>query len=311
MNPLSTYSNLIESLENLIANRKNLNKSEFSSKAAALLHKAEKYGVHLEVQKILEDSNKSDFAIVKNADFSKDYGQIPLRNKEEVIRAAEWLKNYRDRLTYDERKTAAMRILAKSAEFGVIHDEDTERLLFRMAGIGIGDKDIIKNQINKRASYFSRNARIDIAKQLERLIDIINNTDIETFYKEAAHKVAEEVDIIDKLSGISSRYGKGYMLPEDFLFSTTAPEVKEVQENLIENIKTGKYYHKEDFPSINKEVLLDLLGEDNFNQINFLGFVDPTLCNDWLKTANKEEAALFDTVMTFSGISPYAEKIPE
>lgn len=308
--PGTTYSNLIEDIKELVNNRKNLGELEYSSKAAALLHKAKKYGAHLEVKKILE-SEQQNYAIVKSAGGTKNYGQIPLRSKEEVIKAAEWLKNYRDRLTYDERKTAAARILGKSAEFGVIHDKDTERLLFRVAGVGIGDPSVIKKQITKRADYFSRNSRIDVAKQLEKLAESVETTNIETFYKEGAHKVASELDIIDKMSGIATRYGKGYMIPEDFLFSTTALEVEETKNELVGNIKTGKYYHKEDFPSINVDVMEGILGPENVDQISFLGFIDPTLCKEWLKTANTNEAVLFDAAMSYSGIRPYAEKLPE
>lgn len=301
---------MIEDIKELVNNRKNLGELEYSSKAAALVHKAQKYGTHIEVKKILE-AEQQDYAIIKSAGGTKNYGQIPLRNKEEVIKAAEWLKNYRDRLTYNERKTAAARILGKSAEFGVIHDKDTERLLFRVAGVGLGDPDVVKKQIIKRANYFSRNSRIDIAKQLEKLAEFVKSTNIETFYKEGAHKVAAELDIIDKMSGISTRYGKGYMIPEDFLFSTTALEIEEAKNELVGNVKTGKYYHREDFSSVNVDVMEGILGPENVNRMSLLGFIDPVLCKEWLKTASADEAVLFDAAMSYSGIQPYAEKLPE
>lgn len=305
-----TYARLIKDIKELVNNRENLEESEYRVKASSLLHKAKKYGVHLEVKKILESEPKSH-AVIKSAGGGKNYGQIPLRNKEEVVKAAEWLKNYRDRLTYNERKTAATRILGKSAEFGVIHEPDIEKMLFRIAGVGIGDIDVIKKQITKRADYFNRTSRTDIANQLKKLIEILDSTNIETFYKEGAYKLASELDTVDKMSGIATRYGKGYMIPEDFLFSTTAVEVEETKNSLVGNIKTGKYYHKEDFPSANVSVFEGILGGENLDQVSFLGFIDPSLCREWLKTASKEEAELFDIAMSYSGIRPYAEKLPE
>jgi len=308
----SSYKEFIEQTEQLINQYHNLLSSERNVKEAKLLQQAKKYGVNIELNAILRETKEQNaFAFVKHGKKNTDYGMLPLRNAEEVKLAASWLTKYRIRIPYNDRKQAAAKILMKCAEFGVQLPPEEEKTLFRVAGLGVGTKAVIINQLEKRAKFFERRARPEVAALIRRLIGEVEDTSLEDFYKEAAWKVAREIDSVDKLSGIYYNYGKEYFPPEDFLYSTTTLEVKEAEEQLVPNIKTGKYYHADDLENVHIPILKACLGEYDAERLLIHNIISPTMCKVWLKQANREQAEAFDKAMTYSGIRPYAEKIPE
>lgn len=281
-------------------------------KEAKLRQKADKYGITPEFNALIRETKEQErFAFVKPAGRNSIYGMLPLRNAEEVKAAASWLLKYKTRLPYNDRKQAAAKILMKCSEFGYILPREEESAIFRTAGLGIGTKDVIASQLEKRAAFFERRNRPEVAALIRKLISEVQNTPLEDFYKEAAHQVAKEIDHVDKLSGIYYNYGKEYFPPEDFLFSTTTLEVKAAEEQLVPNVKTGKYYHVDDMENVNVSMLKTCLGEYDAEHLMVCNVVSPVMCKLWLKQASRAQAESFDKAMVYSGIRPYAEKLPE
>lgn len=308
----SNYKEFVEQAEQLVAQYHNLSKSERNVKEAKLLQQAKKYGLNLEVRSLFKDVKEHDtYAITKAAGKNTDYGMIPLRNAEEVKLAASWLTKHRTRLPYNDRRRAAARVLMKCAEFGIILSQEEENTLFRMAGLGIGSKELIVSQLEKRAKFFERRSRPEVANMLRRITNEIENTALEDIYKEAAIKIAHEIDSVDKISGIYYNYGKEYLPPEDFLYSTTTLAIKEAEEKLVPNVKTGKYYHADDLENAHIPMLRVCIGDYETDRLLVCNVVSPTMCKVWLKQASKEQAEAFDRAMLYSGVRPYAEKIPE
>lgn len=309
-----TYRDLLDSVKRLREMRNELDKNEFNKYASHMISIAGKYGVKNEIKAVLgvNNKNKNDYALQKEASTKDTANYLPLRNPKEIKAAATWLINYRDRLNYSERRQAASKILKQASnQNAYIPDEDLN-LLYRIAGLGAGQMDRIKGAITKRADLVKRRGQEKLAKSLESMAEVLEDVQFEDFYKNKMDvKVAEELDICDKITGIVHQYGRLLNPPEDDIYAVTQRDIEEFDRNVVKNTKTGNYYLKQDICRLDQEILKDTLGREILGSIKIGHVLDTEALQHWLDDTSKRTAELFDEIARVSGITPYAQKVPE
>lgn len=304
---MKTFHDLIESAKALAADQ-SLSLDDYIKKANVLLAEAEKYGCTPEIRYILKHR-----MVTKNAGNEEkfNYDNIPLRNPREVKAGAEWFLRNRPKIPFHKRAEMARKILQKGKEYNVGFDRSEEEKLMASACIGLCNKEIISAEIAKRAEHLRNRGQVKLAEILENLNREIQNEP----YPERngfAIKLAELIDRFDKKYHLFVKYGKTISMPEDFIFSQSIEPLVEVA-SLVGNIKTGRYYDSRDLESVRltKEDC-EALGDDFVKEATVAGtYFDIVGLKDWLKSADRDKANLFDVILNSKGIYHKAEKIPE
>lgn len=280
-----------------------MSKDEYKKVAGWLILNARRYGVHNDIERLLKENAP------KVASESPQKEEYPIRNYDELVKAAEWFVTYRDRMPFETRRQLAFKLLKAAGVLGPIPKEFRE-FIEKSAGLGISTKERILEQIRLRIQLAVERGQDKAANHLRKLESAVAKDSEESIYRDGkAVKLASTIDNIDKL--IKNRpHRNGLLLAEDFIFATPK-SVLEQQFDLIENVKTGNYYRKDDLKVIDQGLLRAYLGDDVVDTFQVVDQIDPDHLNMYLKQASVKEAQLFDRAAMLSGIKPFAVKKPK
>lgn len=309
-----TYRDLLDSVKRLREMRNELDKNEFNKYASHMISIADKYGIKNEIKAALgvNNKNKNDYALQKEASTKDTANYLPLRNPKEIKAATTWLINYRDRLNYSERRQAASKILKQASDQNAYIPDEDLNLLYRIAGLGVGQMDRIKGAVIKRADLIKRRGQEKLAKVLEGMVEALEDVRFEDFYKNKMDvKVAEELDICDKVTGMVHQYGRLLNPPEDDIYAITRRDIEQFDDNIIKNTKTGSYYLKQDICRLDQEILKNTLGKEILRSIKIGHVLNTEALQYWLDDTSKRTAELFDEIARISGVTPYIQKVPK
>lgn len=286
-------------------------KEAYVKEAKELVRKAKAYGIHLEANAILLKEG-AQYLIEQKKVPDRDkirLNYFPLRSPEEIKKAKEWLLEYGIRLPYRFRKNAALKLLNKERE--TYFSKEEKNTLLKMAGLGIGERELVLKELDRRINYLNDTGEIKFASVLKELYNVVERQPWEELYKTGVMiKLAGTIDEFDNLFGLKSRY-PNFLPPEDFIFSITKQHVEDINNNILFNTKTGKSYKMEELSRVSTKVAYDLFGED-FIKEAFLGnVIDKEYIREWLNETTRENAKLFDELLALSGISAYAVKLSD
>ncbi|GIW59006.1 MAG: hypothetical protein KatS3mg087_0072 [Patescibacteria group bacterium] len=279
-----------------------LTPEEYKKKAGWLILNARRFGVHNDIEQLFKVNTPKKASKPPQEEY-------PIRNYDELVKAAQWFVTYRTRMPYETRRQLAFKLIKAAQKIGPIPNEYREAIE-KSAGMGVSTMERIREQIKLRIQLATERGHDKAANQLRKLESAVAKDTEETFYRDGkAVKLASTIDNIDKLVR-NKPYKNGLLLAEDFIFAVPK-SVVEQQFDLIENVKTGNYYRKDDVKILDPVLLRAYLGDDVIDAIQVVDQIDPDHLNMYLKQASVKEAKLFDRAAKLSGIKPYAVKKPQ
>ncbi len=282
-----------------------------------LLGMAQFWGILPQVEKLASEialsQRKSDetlpddaFALVEVLDDGSKERMLPLRNGEEVKAAAAWLVTYRDAFPFEDRQTVATRVLQKAAEHDANLAEYSDTL-DRMAGFGGCAVKQARAAVVERAGLLARKDP-EAAARLREVADAIGSPDRERYTKLAA-----VLDDVDRRTGLSRLYNEGLTRPEDVLFALTEKVASEVRYDNVETT-TGSVYAKTDLRRLTDlDKVAEYMGSKFAEAVASPSglYVDSEKLAAILATAPRDDAAIFDRLMSESGLSATSARTPD
>jgi hypothetical protein len=241
------------------------------------------------------------FALVETmADGSKER-LLPLRGPAEVKAAAEWLLTYRDAFPLADRRAIATRVLQKAAEYDA-RPGDADAL-DRMAGFG---GCALKHAVAAVAE------RAQLARSAPAVAAGLRKIAAELPGAEPTYgpKLAEVLDAIDRSTGLARRYTEGLARPEDVLFAVTEKVASDYRDGTVQT-STGAVYSVEDLSRVDDlGKIAAYLGDDFASEVaTRTGLrVDVEKLATVLRTAPRDDAALFDQLMQDASLAPLAKR---
>ena len=191
----------------------------------------------------LDPQVKTATAATTPMEFStEDGGKIRisgLKTANDVKAAATFILEKRASMTRKQFKNAARGVLYAAANLDVPLESTAMSKIARIAGVGVGDRDKIQHEFEKRATlsiYTGKNKEEfwKYANEMRELSD-------EAFYKEAnLNTMCDTLEEIDQLYGNQVKYGKELEAPEDVVFGETIDDLLKEASDLayIESIDT-------------------------------------------------------------------------
>ena len=251
----------------------------------------------------------SVFAIVFAGDDGVKERHYPMRNVQEVKKAAAWLQDRRDELPFADRRKVADKVLEKAANFGAGLPEH-RYMLEKTAGLGACTSDAAAKLIRTRVYVQGHTHKPnEMQIELEKLACMCEANPQATQHYSSLTKIAEVVDQFDREHGLTHRYDDIIERPEDVLFAVTQKAAAEVDDSIIGNSLTGHYYKCADLQNLPVSALADNLGADFAAAVSTAGaWVDMKKLASIVPTLPLGDAELFDDVAAEVGISPFATK---
>ena len=235
--PVHTKEAALKSYQQYQSEKETYSEAKTAEIEAIFKHAAEYYDTELEpqVKKAANAETAFEFS-------TEDGGKIrisALKTAENVDAAASFILEKRASMTRKQLKNAAKGVLFAAANLDVSLDTPKMAKIARIAGIGVGNRDQIQYEFEKRATlniYTGKNneAFWDYANEMRALSD-------EAFYKEAnLNTICDTLEEIDSMYGNQVKYGTVLKAPEDVVFGDTVDDLLKEAADLayIESIDT-------------------------------------------------------------------------
>lgn len=219
------------------------------------------------LHKVAEDAHNAlsklpdgDFAIVWRGDDGSIERHWPLRNAREVKFAAAHFKKYRDEFVFTDRHKIANKILDKALQYGA-DISPAEGTLDAAAGRGMCATKVAADFLRQRA-LLGRRVQAELAKELEKLAEIVENNPVETQNEECRLKIAAVVDQYDRETKLFRLYDSGGLQrAEDVLFAITEKTARDFTDQHVETV-TGNVYDLSDLEKLAVEDIRSWLGDE-------------------------------------------------
>lgn len=203
---------------------------------ARIKQAADIYGIRKDVDTIMSairDPGSEKTA----ADIDSNYGWVsggerryPMFDANGVKKAAAYFSENRFNYPPAMRKTVAMNIMSKAAEYGV----DVESAVRREAGHGMPRRDVLMAELLARAQM-SKNAEFAVAvANVNEVLGCATPQEL----AENLDKIAEVIDAFDRAEGLDKRYGKTLLSPADFLYDI---DVKAAEEMVADSVELNRH----------------------------------------------------------------------
>ena len=218
-----------------------------------------KYPIHRAAPALVDQDTKmrdiaqekladDQFALVTNYE-GHTLRQYPIRNKEEVKAAAEFLKRNRSNFRFVDRNKIARKILARAHEFecdSVLNDE----VIIKTAGAAIADGVTAGTFLRKVSTLVKSNPT-----DLKNLTIVTKSAEaMPMLPNDFALKVAGAVDDIYRDNKVNAS-----VLPEDELFVVTKNDLLELKQAYIPF--GGEFFSKDNICKLGKDTAVSPIGE--------------------------------------------------
>ena len=276
------------------------------------------YGIKSYVDKLKEEWQKDasfegmelhddDFALIVKYPNGTSDRKYPLRNAKEVRAAAEWLKQYKSNIPFEDRAIISRRIIEKAAQFGA-NTKDLDDFLEKQAGYGgCSTEDVVGllwNRLNLIGDHNSSPNEMQI--ELAKMAKVCLEQPEQIRCHESLTKIASIIDQIDRHYNIV--HSPVVPPPEDVLFKYTKKQASEFMNQHCKTT-TGNVYKVADFKRVKLHDLKDLLGEDFANEVSRDGLmISPEKMEEVASTLPRNDAALLDRLLEDVGILPYSKE---
>jgi len=247
-----------------------------------------------------------DFAFIGVGRDGNKERRLPLRGKEETVKAAEWVVQYRHALDYRDRQKIASRVLEKARVHGVelgAHGETLERI----AGLGICTAKTAAEVLRSRAKIARRSQAARIGEEFEKSADAILAHPHHTHSSEFMQGLAEVIDRFDRVTGIHRNYGGALLPPEDALFTVNIKTATAAVESAV--AIDGKIFAKDDLAKITTKDARAYLGDEFAAQVDDGAFhIDPEKVAELVPSLTRPDRAAFGDMAAAAGIHPFGKQ---
>lgn len=249
-----------------------------------------------------EDSD-SDYALVLDTPGGKKR-LFPVRNRVELEKAAQYLRQYRHVLGFDDRMALARHILKKAEALGVSLPDEDWIWLEKQAGYGSCSSQTAANILFSRAKILRLfNTAPDSQLLLTKTAMYILQNPQEAKVPSVLHKIARSVEKIDRKFGLQSG-PKGAVPPIEDLFTVTIKTANKAVDDFVE-LTDGRIFRKDDLRLLPVSELRDVFGGDFLDAISDDGFrVDPEKLASVIRTLPRPDASLLSKILERHYIKP-------
>jgi len=249
------------------------------------------------------------FALVFEDKDGNTVRRLPLRNAGEVKTAAAWLCQYRDELTFEDRRQIADSVMSKAVKFGA--DIAPQRnALERMAGLGACSAKAAAELIESRIRVQGyTNRPTPLQQELQKLATVLQEQPECLQQFGVLTKLASTIDQFDRLNNLHTKYDDVLERPEDVLFGVTEKVAAELSNELIGSALTGNYYKRDDLQRVPLTALGASLGADFVDAVSTANaWVDMEKLAHEIPKLSLGDAETFDAIAAESGVPPFATK---
>jgi len=246
----------------------------------------------------------SDFGYVWVGEDGTKQRFCRMKSAAETKAAAEWLLEYRDTMPYADRNVIAGKILEKAAHFGVGLGTDLELFVERQAGQGVCEPKEVVAMIRQRAHLTKAAAQRD---QIISLANTIQQSPRFALQPAQLVKLAEVMDDVDRTLNLVGRYTDTIQRPEDVIFRVTYKEATAGIGSACA-LSTGKVYDRQAFKKIALDDIAALMGADFAKEVQAGLEVDVEKLAELAETMPRDDAALFEQLLTEAGVPPIHNK---
>lgn len=249
-----------------------------------------------------------DYALVLQASETPS-GQkeayYPVRNALEVKKAAEYLKDYQAEIPYRLRQRFAEKVLEKADKYGAGLG-DLDDFLQKQAGHGAAASYEVAKLLFDRARLLKRAGKIEYAIKVGELARTVAESQ-GVKDQDQLVKLACLVDDVDRETGLS-RMLLDLPAVEDVFFNLTVKKASQLRQAHL-STTSGNYYKLEDMDGLKLADVRSLMGEDFAEAVSTGGlFVSPEKVAEIVPTLPRNDAELFDRLLTSCGIHPVAKE---
>lgn len=242
------------------------------------------------------------FALVWESPQGKER-HFPLRNRQEVEKAAAWFSKYHTDFSFPDKHTIARKILEKAEQFSAA-PADSE-LLQKCAGHGYCDPRDMAGEWEKRAALL-KSRKPDYAQAAARLGKAIRETSIDVRDHSLRIKLAEHLDMFDRGTGLHRLYGEGGLdRPEDVLFRITQKVARDFVAQHF-SLPDGTIFEKQAMDALSIKDIQDYLGDDAVDACGGGVLVQPEKVAAWVSSLDPDGVAAFLEMTKAAGITPVA-----
>lgn len=223
----------------------------------------------------------------------------PLRNADEVAKAADLLAKHAQEFTFPERRAAARRVLTKAAHFQVTLDAATGETLRKAAGLGLASAVKVARALGQRAEALFRTRQSSaVAEKLLKLAQRLRD------HPGQCHKGENLVKLADALDRVDRYFGLGHLPPVDDLFAVSAEKLAAARENYV-RLGNGVVFTKQALACLRVEPVRALLGSAVADACtsNDL-FLDAEKCAQVLPGLNRPDCETFERLAAQAGAVP-------
>ena len=248
----------------------------------------------------------SKFAYVWLDEEGNKERRYPLRNAEETLKAASWLRQHRDHWSYDDRRTMANKVIKQAAIYGVTIPDADRRFLERQAGFGIGNRSRIVSMLRNRV----KRAEIQPAMQaaLDNLADAVSKSELVTQNTAMMCKVASVVDSFDRECHLTHNYCDSFPRPEDVVFEHTMTDMQKTAASVCE-LTTGSIFPASQLEVLRPAQIRDLFGSDAAEAVVSGFHVNGVKLAEFAANLPEPEAELLEMALLDHGIEPAVKKV--
>lgn len=242
----------------------------------------------------------SSYLYVWASDGKKDR-RYPLRNPAELQKAAEWFQKYRDHFPFHDRRTMALKLLDKAAEFGVVFGDEIDEMLEKQAGRGTYVPEELAQIIRNRVRATSPPQ--EFRERLEKMASEIQGNPHLTKCPDTVQNICQTLDTFDRMMKLAGSYSELIPRPEDAVFSLTYKVARAAMEERCVTI-TGSVYDRNDFSKLGLHDVRSAFGNDVADEVADGIRVDPVKMAEVAATLPRNDAQLLDTLMAEHGAAP-------
>lgn len=285
-----------------------------------ILHCAKVHGVDKDLETLQEkvaanvpseESSLPDdaFAIVARNHDGSSQRLYPLRNREEVQKAASYLAQYRDSFPFEIRREFADKVLQKAAQLGVKLGEHDD-FLTKQAGYGACTTNEAAELLLGRfhATRMGPGPVNELQKGILKLAKMVAESPAKVREPGMLTKLAKTVDDFDRAAGLVGQYGPALPRVEDVLFSLTREKMASVAKNHTHTI-TGNIYNLADLEQVKMADVEGLMGREFAKELTSDGLrMDTEKAAAIVPTLPRGDAEMFDRLMEITGVKPMAKE---
>ncbi len=230
--PIHTKEASIDSLKTFLKEASNYSAQKASDIFDNLTKAASIHQICLEDVHVEQELQKEASTLNIKAPNDSYITMTKISTASDLIDAVDSVIEARNTTTRKTIADAAKYVLWKAASSDFDLTEDRFKRLSQLAGAGVGDREEIQYELDKRATLnvFPK----EYAEQFWKYSNTLKGMTDEEFYKEATlNTICNVLEDIDCLYGNQSKYGSALQYPESVCFKDTVDDLKKQTENLL------------------------------------------------------------------------------